>query len=161
MTVTLRPASAQDDLFIRSLILETIAEELGAAAWPEPMRSHLLEIQYAARRHAGSPEATGAESCIIQTIDAAGDQHARGWLLMRTMPHEVRMIEIMVASGLRGRGIGTSAIERVFEMADRARLPVRLHVNILNRGAVRLYERLGFLKIEEDEVQYLMERSFS
>jgi ribosomal protein S18 acetylase RimI-like enzyme len=44
-------------------------------------------------------------------------------------------------------------------MADRARLPVRLHVNILNRGAVRLYERLGFRTIEDDEVQYLMERS--
>jgi ribosomal protein S18 acetylase RimI-like enzyme len=164
MTVALRPALARDDAFIRGLILGTIAEELGAAAWPEPMRSHLLEIQYTARRHAGSPESAGTEcniiqSGIIQYGDAAGETMDAGWLLMRTLPHEIRMIEIMVSPGSRGRGIGTGAVERVFAMADEARKPVRLHVNILNRGAVRLYERLGFRKIERDEVQYLMERS--
>ncbi len=159
MTVALRPASAQDDAFIRGLILETIAEELGAAAWPEPMRGHLLEIQYTARRHASSPEGNVIQSRIIQSGDAAGEALDAGWLLVRTFPHEIRMIEIMISPHLRGLGIGTGAVKCVFAMADETRKPVRLHVNILNRGAVRLYERLGFRKIEQDEVQYLMERS--
>ena len=48
--MTLRPECSQDESFVRNLILETIADELGASAWLEPMRSHLLGVQYGVRR---------------------------------------------------------------------------------------------------------------
>ena len=52
MIVTLRPEDAiADEPFLRSLITETIALELGADNWPEPVRDQLLSLQFANRRH--------------------------------------------------------------------------------------------------------------
>jgi ribosomal protein S18 acetylase RimI-like enzyme len=80
-----------------------------------------------------------------------------GWALVNTMPHEVRVVEIMVLPERRGRGIGTAAFDEILSTAASARKPVRLNVNILNQRAIRLYERLGFRKVDQDAVQYLME----
>jgi ribosomal protein S18 acetylase RimI-like enzyme len=139
--VSLRPESPPDEPFIRRLMLATIADELGASAWPEPMRSHLLDIQYMVRRQAAG-----------QVIQANGED--AGWVVVKTMPHEVRLVEIMVLPELRGRGIGTAAIREILASAGK---PVRLNVNVTNRAAIRLYERLGFRKVEHNEVQWLME----
>jgi ribosomal protein S18 acetylase RimI-like enzyme len=141
--VSLRPETAGDDPFIRRLILETVAGELGAGTWPEPMRGHLLGIQCSARRHL---PVTG------QVIQADGED--AGWVVVTIMPHEVRLVEIMVLPELRGRGIGTAAIRGIQAGAGK---PVRLHVNLTNVAAIRLYERLDFRKIEQDDVQCLME----
>jgi ribosomal protein S18 acetylase RimI-like enzyme len=156
VTVTLRPESPSDEDFIRRLILQTIAEELGASAWPEPMRSHLLGVQHTARRQSHRANNPEAASHVIQAdgVDA-------GWAVLNTMPHEVRLAEIMILPEMRRRGIGTAAIDEILSTAARAGKPVRLNVNVTNHGAIRLYERLGFRQIEQNAVQYLMECDFS
>ena len=154
MTVILRPESSSDEDFIRRLILETVAEELGASAWPEPMRSHLLGVQYTARRQAHRRSFRESANCVIQAhgVDA-------GWAVVNTMPHEIRLVEIMVLPEMRGNGIGTATIRQILSVAANAGKPVRLNVNVTNHGAIRLYERLGFRKTEWNDVQYLMEHS--
>lgn len=154
MTVTRRPECPQDEPFLRRLILETIAGELGASAWPEPVRTHLLEIQYTARRQSPSIKVPEAAS---QVIEADGED--AGWVLVTTMPHEVRLVEIMVLPELRGRGIGAGAIRGIVESAAAAGKPVRLNVNVTNRAAIGLYERFGFRRIDGNEVQQAMEYS--
>jgi len=152
MTITLRPETSQDETFIRRLILETIGIELGASAWPEPMRSHLLGIQYEGRRRSyrvGYPE---TESSVVQA-----DGEEAGWIAVAAMPNEVYLAEIMVLPELRGRGIGTAAIRGILATARDADKPVRLKVNATNGAAIRLYERLGFRRIESDGVQDVME----
>jgi ribosomal protein S18 acetylase RimI-like enzyme len=152
MTTTLRPEGLPDEAFLRRLILDTIAGELGASAWPEPMRTHLLDMQYLARRHsrgAGLPETS---SQIIQADGADA-----GWLVTTDLPHEVRLVEIMVLPERRGQGVGTTAIRQLLAGATAARKPVRLSVNVTNRAAIALYERLGFRRIDGDEVQHVME----
>ncbi len=81
-----------------------------------------------------------------------------GWIVVTTMPHEVRLVEIMVGAEFRGRGIGSAVIGEVLASAESAGRPVRLHVNVTNIAAIRLYERLGFRRIDGDEVQHLMEK---
>jgi len=152
MTVALRPALPSDEGFLRSLILDTVTGELGASAWPEPMRTHLLGVQYTARRHSRRVDFPEAASQVIQA-----DGGDAGWILVNTMPHEVRLVEIMVAPELRGRGIGTAVIHGLLADAGAAGKPVRLHVNVTNQGAIRLYGRLGFRRIDGNEVQHLME----
>jgi|HubBroStandDraft_1064217.scaffolds.fasta_scaffold757127_1 GNAT superfamily N-acetyltransferase len=152
MTVTLRPESPQDGPFLRRLIVETIACELDAAQWPEPMRTHLLGIQYTARRHSHTTNFPEGASYIID-IDGAD----AGWAVVTTMPHEIRLVEIMVLAGLRGKGIGTDAIRQVLATAADAGKPVRLTVNVTNHAAIGLYQRLGFRRIDGDEVQHVME----
>lgn len=152
MTVTLRPETPADEPFVRSLFLDTVAQELGASAWPEPMRSHLLGIQYTARRQSHIANNPTAASHVIQA-----DNVDVGWALVNTMPLEVRVLEIMVLPGMRGSGIGTAVIGEILSTAAAAGKPVRLNVNVTNQGAIRLYQRLGFRKIGQDAVQYLME----
>jgi len=152
MTVALRPALPSDEGFLRDLIVDTIAGELGASAWPEPMRSHLLGLQYTARRHSSRVDFPEAMSQVIQ---ANGKDS--GWVLVNAMHHEVRVIEIMVAPELRGKGIGTAVIRDLLASASRTGKPMRLSVNITNSGAIRLYERLGFRRIDGNEVQHIME----
>lgn len=154
MTVSLRPESPSDKDFIRHLILQTVAEELGADAWPEPMREHLLGMQFNARRQSHRANYPDAVSELIEA-----DGRDAGWLVVMTMPDEVRLVEIMVAAEFRGRGIGSTAIGQVLAVAESAGKPVRLHVNVTNSGAIRLYERLGFRRIDGNDVQHFMERS--
>jgi ribosomal protein S18 acetylase RimI-like enzyme len=154
MTAVLRPEGPRDEAFLRRLILDTIAGELGASAWPEPMRSHLLDIQYAARRRAHGAGFSESSSQIIQTDGADA-----GWLVTTTLPDEVRLVEIMVVPERRGQGVGTAAIRQVLDAAAEAAKPVRLAVNVTNRAAIGLYERLGFHRIDGDEVQHFMEYS--
>jgi ribosomal protein S18 acetylase RimI-like enzyme len=152
MTVTLRPALPSDEGFLRDLIVDTVAGELGASAWPEPMRSHLLGVQYTARRHSSRVDFPEATSQVIQAN--GGDA---GWVLVNAMRHETRLIEIMVAPELRGKGIGTAVIRELLANAFQAGKPMRLSVNVTNSGAIQLYERLGFRRIDGNEVQHIME----
>lgn len=152
MTVSLRPESPSDEAFLRHLIIESAAEELGAAAWPEPMRSHLLGVQYAGRRQSRRVDFPDAASHVIQAdgVDA-------GWVVVAAMPGELHIVDIMILPEKRGTGIGTAAIREILSRAADAGKPVRLSVNVTNWGAIRLYERLGFRRIGGDEVQHLME----
>ncbi len=154
MTVVRRAESPSDEDLIRCLILQTVAEQLGADAWPEPMRGNLLEIQFEGRRQSHAANYPDAASEVIE----ADGQNA-GWIVVTTMPHEVRLVEIIVAAEFRGQGIGSAVIGDVLAAAESAGKPVRLHVNVTNSGAMRLYERLGFRRIGGDEVQHLMERA--
>ena len=154
MQVTLRPETPEDEAFLRRLILDTLGRELGAEAWPEPMRGHLLGIQVEARRNARRANYPDAASAVIEA-----DGGAAGWMVVMTMPHEVRLVEIMVAAEFQGRGIASAAIGEVLAAAESAGKPVRLHVSVMNGAAIRLYERLGFRRIDGDEVQHVMEKS--
>jgi ribosomal protein S18 acetylase RimI-like enzyme len=153
MTVMLRPESPQDEPFLRRLIHASIAGELGASQWPEPMRTHLLSVQYTARRQLHRANFPAAASYVV-----VADGADAGWTVVTTMPHEIQLVEIMILPELRGKGIGTAAIRQVLASAAAAGKPVRLNVNVTNHAAIGLYQRLGFRRIEGDEVQHVMER---
>jgi hypothetical protein len=96
VTVTLRPeAPGADEEFLRRLITETIAGELGADAWPEPLRSRLLDLQFANRRHAPHLNFPSGESRIVLL-----DGESVGWLFFATLPDQIYLIEIMVLGDL-------------------------------------------------------------
>jgi GNAT superfamily N-acetyltransferase len=151
VTVSLRPETAADDAFVRRLVTATIIEELGADAWPEPMRTHLAGMQYALRRQSVHSRYPAGNSRIV-----LADGVESGWLFIGDLPDVLWIVEIMVAPELRGKGIGARAIGQAIEEA--AGRPVRLKVNVTNQRAIRLYERLGFRRAGGDEVQHLMER---
>ena len=150
--ITLRPESADDEEFVRRLILENVAAELGATAWPEPMRTHQLGIQYTSRRQSHRDNYPGAGNRIAES----GGQRA-GWVVTAILPDEVRLVDIIVPQALRGRGIGAAVIGAILTEAATLNKPVRLHVNTANAGAIRLYERFGFKRIDGDELRHFME----
>jgi hypothetical protein len=89
MTVGYRPEAAEDEPFLRRLIMQTVTEQLMAWSWPQPMREHLLEIQYTARRRAAHLDFPGGESRII-----SADGQDVGWLVVADLDDEVRLVEI-------------------------------------------------------------------
>ncbi|MHB1490482.1 MAG: GNAT family N-acetyltransferase [Cellulomonas sp.] len=78
----------------------------------------------------GSGEAVGHASLRLDPVHASG-----------------RLGRVLVAPGARGRGVGTTMLEKVLASAfgtfelDRVELGVFTH----NAAAIRLYERLGFV----------------
>jgi ribosomal protein S18 acetylase RimI-like enzyme len=145
MTVSRRTETPEDEPFLRKLVLETLASELGANDWPEPMRDHLLQIQYRQRRAAGNG----------QIILLDGEE--AGWIVLANLSDEIRIIEIMVREERRGLGAGSAVIAEIQATAREAGKAVRLGVNAINKDAIRLYRRLGFRETGGDGVQHEME----
>ncbi len=150
MTVWCRPETAEDEPFVRRVLVEAVAEELGARTWPEPLREHLLELQYRGRR-AGVGSLPSASEIIV------ADGEDVGWLLVADLEQEIRIVEIVVLSLFRGRGVGSAVLGSILTRAGAAAKRVRLVVTSTNGGAIRLYQRLGFRTIDRDEVQQWME----
>jgi len=150
MSVQWRAETPDDETFLRRLITETIALELGADHWPEPMRTQLLGIQYHNRRMGPRSGFPAGESHVIQS-----DGVSAGWIYFVRTETEIHIVEIMVLPEFRGQGIGAEALRQVIGLA--LGKPVRLTVNVLNAGAIRLYERLGFRRVGGNEVQDEME----
>lgn len=64
------------------------------------------------------------------------------------------LIELLPA--YQGRGIGTRLVGDLQAQARARNLPLTLHVLKSNHPARRLYERLGFVIVDEEEVRYKM-----
>jgi GNAT superfamily N-acetyltransferase len=148
MRVILRAASVPDEAFIRGLIRDTIAIELEAASWPAEIRDRLLDIQTNIRYPAGA--SVGRQF----VIEAEGGP--AGWILLAPIETERRLVEIMVRPEMRGKGIGSAAILEVIRSGQG---PVVLNVNATNKGAIQLYERLGFVIFSQGEVQHVMKHA--
>lgn len=75
-------------------------------------------------------------------------------LLHRRPASGVLMMDgIVVRPDWRGHGIGTKLLERLFEVASEHDKPVvRLDVVDTNPAAHRLYERMGFVQLENQKV---------
>ena len=114
-------------------------------------RSPRAPLPRSRRRQSRRADFPAAASHIVEV-----DGTAAGWAVVAPTPHGLHLVDIMVLPELRGKGIGSAAIEAV--AATSPGNAVRLEVNPMNHGAIRLYERLGFRIVARDEVQYLMER---
>jgi ribosomal protein S18 acetylase RimI-like enzyme len=147
-----RPATAEDEPFLRRLIIATITEELAAWAWPENMRDHLLDMQYRIRRQGIAANYADAEISVIGV-----DEEPVGWIVAQRSDAELYIVDIAVLPAWRCQGIGAAVLRDMLAETDRRGLRARLNVNINNR-AVALYERLGFRRQGGTEVQHFMVR---
>ena len=84
------------------------------------------------------------------------DAHPIGRLYVDRRPDEIRLIDIALLPSHRGRGIGSELTGGLLAEADRADLPLRLHVEADN-PARRLYQRLGFREVADHGVYRLFE----
>jgi ribosomal protein S18 acetylase RimI-like enzyme len=151
MEISRRPLTADDEAFIKRLIEEVVADELGARLWPDAVRAPLLDIQYRARRRGFRDAFPGATEEIVQR-----DGEAAGWLVTARDAESIRVADIALLPQERGKGLGTACIRDLQAEAERAAAILRLSVVRMN-AAARLYERLGFRVTGGDEIRYVME----
>lgn len=95
------------------------------------------------------PAARQVICCGERVIGFLDVVHEAGAVVLRS---------IEIEPEFHGRGIGSELLRRVIADADHAGLPVKLRVLKVNSGAMRLYERLGFVQVGETETHFQMRR---
>lgn len=80
-----------------------------------------------------------------------------GWLQSFPQDGDVFLAQLFVECSHQRRGIGTEVTKRLIKEAERLNQAVRLDVVKIN-PARRLYERLGFRIVGEEEHKFYMKR---
>lgn len=135
---------------MRELYGDTRAEEMERFPFDEAQRKAFLDQQFAAQfEHYRIHYPT----CERNIVEWGGQPVGRFWL--DEWPDQIRLVDIALLANCRGSGIGTRLVEGVLARAAAAGKPVTIHVESFN-PALRLYERLGFERVDTNGVYYLM-----
>jgi len=150
--VTLRAISAHDQQLLFAVYASTRAEEVAQLTqWSEAQRQAFLQQQFAAQHSYYQNQFPAADFALICHH---GDSAGRLYLEQRS--DEIRLIDIALLPSQRGNGLGSALLHCVLILAQQRQLPVRIHVEKQN-PAMRLYHRLGFVRLEDKGVYDLMQ----
>jgi ribosomal protein S18 acetylase RimI-like enzyme len=142
--VILRQESQEDEAFLRTLYASIRQEELESSGWTPEQRQAFLTLQFEAQKQGyrtAFPDATF--STILKNGNSAGR------IIIHRKVDELRIVDMALLPEFRNQGIGTQLILDLQNQAAQSKCPLRLRVHPGSR-AVRLYERLGFRKLDDD-----------
>lgn len=143
---TLRPCAAHDEAFLQDLYASTRTDALAALGWGPAQEQAFVRMQFQAQRLSYLAQFPAAEYRIVQRNGADA-----GRLIVDRSEDVIRLIDISLLPAHRNAGIGTGLICDLLAEATRTSKAVMLHVDRSNR-AQRLYERLGFVPMADDEI---------
>jgi ribosomal protein S18 acetylase RimI-like enzyme len=150
-SIALRPITPEDESFLRRLFASTRAEELAITGWSEEKKAAFCRMQFDAQSADYRKNYADASFDIIER-----DGVAAGRLLVWRSGKEILIVDISLQPEHRGAGIGTKLLRELQDEARAAGKSLTIHVERYN-PALRLYKRLGFKTVEEQEVYLLME----
>jgi ribosomal protein S18 acetylase RimI-like enzyme len=137
--ITFRQASAQDFEFCEHLYFEG-------------MRQIIEQLNLDRNRHVTSfQQQWSLPEVSILVVDGADV----GWMQSSVQGDELFLKQLFVDGPCQNRGIGTQVLRQLIADAERTRHSVRLDVVKIN-PALRLYKRLGFRIVGEDERKFFM-----
>jgi len=148
--LVLRPATDKDREFLCVVYSASRAEELAQVPWSDEQKSHFLWQQFEAQDH---EYRRAYPDGLFAVIELAGDPIGR--LYLRRGPSDTRIVDLALLPGFRGQGVGSRILGDLAREADAARRTLSIHVEAMNTGARRLYERFGF-ELAEDKGVYLL-----
>lgn len=149
--LSFRPIQNHDRPFLQELYRSTRENELDQTGWLEEQKATFIDMQFNAQHDHYQKHFSDAQFDLILQ-----DDEPIGRLYVVRREDELRIIDIALAPGYRGSGIGGKLMQELIDEASGKKLPVRIHVEQFN-PALRLYERLGFRKIHDEGVYFLME----
>jgi len=148
--ITLRPAIDGDYDFMRRLYHSTRAEEIQHFPFDEAQKTAFLDQQFAAQfEHYGIHYPT----CERNIVENDGKPIGRLWI--DEWRDQIRLVDIALMPEWRGSGVGSILLHQVLDRGVKAGKPVTIHVEAYN-PALRLYQRLGFEKVDTNGVYLLM-----
>lgn len=150
--ITLRPVELDDEGFLLRVYAGTREQERHASRWEDEEWDAFVRTQYEAQRHHYQTHFPNAEHRIVLR---AGVPVGRIWVLRAE--REIRLLDIAILPEHRGRGTGTHLLRSLQADAQETGVPLRHSVELDNREAQRLYERLGFVAVETRGLHTLME----
>lgn len=152
MNISLRPFRPEDQEFLFKLYSGTRQQEVSAWGWNSAQQEAFLRMQFNAQQRSYEMTYEGAEHQIIVL-----DENAIGRIMVLRKREAALLVDISLLPEYRGRGIGGGLVRDLMEQCNKDKVAVRLQV-LKTNPAQRLYERLGFLKIGEDDMYFQMEK---
>lgn len=149
--VSLRAATPDDMEFLSRVYASTRDEELAVTGWDDATKRTFLTQQFRAQHdyYRANYEHTDWDVVLV-------DDEPAGRLYVARWPETIRIVDISLLPGHRGRGIGERLIRTLLAEAVDTGKSVTIHVEHQNR-AMSLYRRLGFEIVEDRGVYALME----
>ena len=143
--------AAPERRFLAELYASTRQEELAPVPWTVEEKEAFLHQQFEAQLSHYLEHFADAEFWVLTRN---GERIGRLYRQLRD--DEVRLVDIALLPAARGEGLGEALLRDVCEAAAQRQLPVRIHVEKQN-PALRLYQRLGFVQVEDQGVYWLLE----
>lgn len=151
--ISFRPISSQDMDFLYLVYAGTRQEEMASTGWNSEQIEDFLKMQFNAQHSHYQLHFKDASYEIVFL-----DQVPVGRLYVDRRKDEIRIIDIALLPEFRKKGIGLYLMKNLLAEAGKKNLPLRLHVEYFN-PALNFYERLGFKKLEDVGIYFLMEWS--
>jgi ribosomal protein S18 acetylase RimI-like enzyme len=147
--LSFRPCTDADLPFLMEVYASTRREEVAQTGWPEATQRAFLASQFEAQHRYYRMAYTQAEWLVIER-----DGEPIGRLYVDERERELRIVDIALLPGSRGKGLGAALLLDIIASTPKI---VSIHVE-MNNPAMGLYRRLGFTEIEQQGVYFLMER---
>ena len=149
--ITTRPISDADRDFLLRVYASTREEELAIVPWTREQKDQFLRMQFTAQQtHYQEHYADAAFDILMLGEQPIGRLYVDGG------PREIRIIDIALLPEYRRQGFGGMLIRSLLDEAASAGKVVSIHVEHHN-PAMSLYTRLGFRRISDTGVYFLME----
>ncbi len=150
--LTWRQATKEDEVFLLALFAAQQQTEFAPLGFSRQELEPLIAMQFRAR-HTGYAQTYPA---AIDIILCKADGTPVGRHLVERQQDAYRSIDLAVLPEFQNQGIGGWALRQMQRLAAAQSLPFRLRV-LRSNPALRLYTRLGFLRVSGDEIAYEME----
>ena len=151
--VTLRSVGSDDYDFLVEVYGSTRADELALVPWTEEQRQAFIQYQLNAQQDHYLKTYPGASHDIIMS-----NGRRVGRLYVARLDHEIRIIDITLLPAERNFGIGTYLIKQLLDEANRTGRLTRIYVEDFN-PSLRLFERFGFSRSEQQGIHILMQKT--
>lgn len=147
----LRPVEPGDESFLLQVYASIRAAEMAQVPWSDEQREAFVRMQFEAQQLHYQTHNPNATHDIILLKD-----QPVGRLYVSRREKEIRILDITILPEQRNQGLGTPLIENLMKEAADVGKPLNIYVESFN-PSLRLFERLGFHKVEDDGVNYLLE----
>ena len=142
----------KDTAFIEAVYRTTREAELNLTNWSEHQKSAFITMQSAAQLAEYKTKCPGARFQVI-----IYNKKNAGRFFTCENENEIRLLDITILPEFSGKGMGTNLLHRLIQRSNKVQKKISLHV-IASNPALKLYQRLGFVRIKNDGLNYYMER---
>jgi GNAT superfamily N-acetyltransferase len=148
--IVYRPKTDADRPFLRYVYATTRADEMAMVQWTPEQKTEFLDMQFNAQ---WSHYEQYYPDCAFLVIERDGRPIGR--IYIDRTAEEICLVDIALLPEVRGAGLGSQLVQEILDEAQVAAKRVTIHVEHFN-PAMHMYLRLGFEKIDESGVYYLM-----
>jgi len=150
-TISVRPVEPDDQPFLLQLYESTRAAEMALVPWSPEQQQAFIGMQFTAQQdHYRKRYPAAAHEIIL------GHQQPIGQIFVARLENEIRIVDLILMPDQRNAGVGSFLLRRLLEEAASTGKVVRIYVEEFN-PSLRLFERMGFKQIAQENMHMLLE----